>query len=58
MAERKKNRADKEKDEIEFEKNKDVYTFQPNAHKYKGRRGGSPSPQKKTEALQEVRSKK
>lgn len=39
MADRKKgiNKQDKNKDEIEFLKNPEEYTFQPNAHKYKDR---------------------
>lgn len=33
MAERRKGRVDRNADEIEFEKNKDVFTFRPNPHK-------------------------
>lgn len=35
MAERKKDRLNRNKDEIDFLKNPEEFTFQPNAHKYK-----------------------
>src|SRR3569833_305069 len=52
LAQKRKDKSDKRPDEIEFEKNPEAYTFQPNPHK-KTRRGGSPSPVKKMERLQE-----
>lgn len=45
MADKKKGRADRDKDEIQYEKDMQECTFQPNPHKRRGRRA-SPSPQK------------
>ena len=35
MAEKKKDRQNRNKDDIDFMKNPEEFTFQPNAHKYK-----------------------
>lgn len=58
MAERKKERTNRDKDEIEFTKNPEEFTFQPNAHKYKNAvKQMSPGVQRK-EKFQEVKTTK
>lgn len=53
MAERKKERQNRDKDEIEYLKNPEEFTFQPNSHKAKGaRRNMSPKVQRR-ERLQD-----
>ena len=49
MAERKKDRQNRNKDEIEFAKNPEEFTFQPNAHKVRAaiRKNMSPKVQRK-----------